>query len=158
MKLAYLQYPTEDWYAKLEPTKEYPRAWITIVDIEVTLSNGYVLKRDKGCIWDGASIPKYLWWLLKPMDEASLGDWIHDELWGDKEEQLKLYDYSTYDARKFADDERLRWRKAQTDTNKVKLFGKTIFSFRTNVKNYLTHYVIRGIGGLFYSKQLKIPT
>lgn len=158
MKLGYLEFPNEEWYKKIEPTKEYPRDWITIVDIEVTLSNGYILKRDKGVIWDGASIPKSLWWLLKPMDEASLGDWIHDELWGDKEEQLKLFNYSSYEARKFADDERLRWRIAQTKINEVKVLGVKLFSFKNNVKNYLTHYVIRGIGGLFYSKQIKIPT
>lgn len=143
MVLGYLQPPYKEWTKKIPKTKEHPRHWITTVDIEVVMSDGYVIKRPKGTIWDGASIPKWLWWLFKPFDEGGMGDWIHDELWKDKEGQFKHFGYNTYISRKFADEERLRWRKSLAPKKKI--------------KNYITHWVIRIVGGLFYSKQLEIP-
>ena len=73
-----------------------------------------------------------------------LGDWIHDELWKDKQRQFEHFDYKIFKARKFADEERLRWRNALAPNKKF--------------KNWITHRVIRLIGGVFYSNQLNIPT
>jgi hypothetical protein len=143
MKLAYLQAPTESWNEEFPRSKTYPRNWVTITDIEVTLSDGYVLKIPDNTIWDGASIPKWLWWLMKPIDEGALGDLIHDQLWVDKRAQFEFFEYDIHAARKFADEERLRWREALAP--------------RKTVKNIVTHRVIRLIGGLYYSKQIQIP-
>jgi hypothetical protein len=144
MKIQYLQKPTQKWTERIPKSKEYPRHWITIVDIEVELSDDYILKIPEGTIWDGASIPKWLWWLLKPIDEGAIGDLIHDELWKDKKAQLAYFGYNIYLARKFADDERKKWRKALAPDKKI--------------KNWITHRVIRLIGGFFYSRQLQIPS
>lgn len=144
MRLRYLQKPTESWNEKLPTSKKYPRHWITTVDIEVTLSNGFVLKKPKGTIWDGASVPKFLWWLFKPIDEGAIGDFIHDSLWTDKKTQLELFHYNIYQARLFADNERLRWR--------------TALAPKKRIKNTITYQFIRKIGGLFYSRELEIPT
>ena len=81
--------PTVQWTERLMPTDEYPRHWVTIIDLEIELSDGQVLNIPKGTIWDGASIPKWLWWLMKPIDEGAIADLLHDWLWGEKENQLK---------------------------------------------------------------------
>ena len=140
----YLQKPNFDWNKRLPKSENYPRHWITCVNIEVELSDGYILNIPKGTIWDGASIPSWLWWLFKPIDEGSFGDLIHDILWKDKEGQLKHFKYNIFDARKFADDERYRWRSSLAPKKKI--------------KNVITHFFIRLIGGFFYSRQLKIPS
>ena len=143
MKLSYLERPKKVWFEKIPKSKQFPRHWRTVVDMEVTLSDGYVLKVAKGATFDGASIPKILWWLFKPIDEAVLGDWIHDELWKDKQGQFEHFNYQIYEARLFADEERLKWRTALAPKKKI--------------KNKITHWVIRLIGGFFYSNQIKIP-
>jgi len=143
MDLNFLQQPEKDWNQRIPKSKEHPRSWMTIVDLEITLSDGYILKRPAGTIWDGASIPSWLWWLWNPIDEGAIGDWIHDELWKDKEGQLKYFKWNIHEARKFADDERNIWRKSLAPKRKV--------------KNFITHWTLRFIGGFFYSRQIKIP-
>ena len=143
MRLKYLERPNENWTVRLPKSKKYPRHWVTTVDIDVTLSDGYVLKTPKGHIWNGASIPSWLWWLMKPIDEAAIGDFIHDRLWEEKQAQFEHFNYEIFKARKFADEERLKWRKALAP--------------KKSIKNIVTHKVIRWIGGFFYSKQMKIP-
>ena len=143
MKLNYLQTPAFPWSTKLPKSKEYPRHWITTVDLEITLSDGYILKRPKGTVWDGASIPTWLWWLMKPIDEGAIGDFIHDMLWTDKQKQFEHFDYNIYKSRKFADDERVKWRDELAP--------------KRHLKTKVTHLIIRAIGGLFYSRQIQIP-
>lgn len=143
MKLEYLQRPFSTWTVRIPKSKEHPRSWVTVIDLEITLSDGYVLKKPAGTIWDGASVPVWLWWLLRPIDEGAIGDFIHDMLWFDKEDQLKYFKYNIFDARKFADNERYLWRSSLAK-------GKRI-------KNIVTHKFIRWFGGFFYSRQLQIP-
>lgn len=143
MKLKYLQKPCCKAIKKLPKSGFYPRHWIITEDIEVELSDGRVITIEQGFITDGASIPKWLWWLFKPVDEAWIGDIIHDYLWINKEQELRHFKFHINDARRFADDERLRWRRALAPNKKI--------------KNSITHGVIRLVGGLFYSKQLEIP-
>ena len=120
MKLSYLENPKKEWFKKIEKSKKYPRHWITIVDLEIELSDGYVLKVPSGSIWDGASIPKWLWWLFKPIDEGALGDFIHDQLWENKDIQLDRFSFNIYQTRLFADNERVKWRKAHAPRLKNK--------------------------------------
>lgn len=143
MKISYLSIPPSNWNASLPKSKKYPRNWVILIDLEIELSDGYILVAPKGTIWDGASIPSWLWWLFSPIDEGALGDFIHDQLWGDKKGQLLHFNYEIYKARKFADKERVKWRNA--------LAPKKI------IKTLITNLVIRVLGGLFYSNQLKIP-
>ncbi|MBT0549164.1 DUF1353 domain-containing protein [Riemerella anatipestifer] len=131
------------WFEKLPKSKEFPRHYITLIDLEIQLSDGYILKIDNGFIWDGASVPSWLHWLFPPIDEGALADLIHDKLWTDKQKQFEYFGYNIYKARKFADDERLLWRKALAPKRKI--------------FNWISHKVIRLLGGLFYSKQIKIP-
>lgn len=133
----------DNWNEKISESEEYPRHWRTTIEINIKLSNNYILNIPKGTIWDGASIPKYFWWIFKPIDKGAIGDLIHDILWLDKENQLKLFDYNVFLTRKFADQERLNIRNILEPSKKF--------------KNYFTHYIIRLIGGFFYSRQLQIP-
>lgn len=144
MEINYLTGVTCNWNEEIPKSNEFKRNWKTNTALTITLSDGHVITIPKGYIWDGASVPKWLWWLFKPIDEAALGDLIHDYLWGDKQGQFEHFNYNIYKARKFADDERLRWRNFLAPKKKI--------------KNYITHYTIRLIGGFFYSQEIKIPT
>lgn len=142
MHLDYLQKPNFVWNERIPKSKEFPRNWRTTRTMLIRLSDRRQLIIPKGTIWDGASIPTWLWWLFKPIDEGALGDLIHDQLWKEKEKELKHFEYNIFKARKFADDERVNWRIAHAPRKKV--------------KTKITNFVIRKIGGFFYSRQIKI--
>jgi hypothetical protein len=143
-------------------SKEFPRHWVTTVDLYIIISDGFIIHRKKGTIWDGASVPKILWWLFKPTDKALLGDFIHDCLWEDKGEQLRRNNYNIYQTRLFADNERNTWREQlilkSEELNQPQIRIKLEKWFILKIKNPVTHKVIRLIGGLYYSRELVIPT
>ncbi len=126
-----------------QPNLKGERTFVVIEDINVVLSDGYKITIKAGTLTDLASVPSWAWSIFKPIDKAFIGDLIHDYLWVDKVEQIKHFDNSPYKARKFADEERLRWRKKLAPNKRF--------------KNWITHRIIRLIGGVFYSRQLKIP-
>lgn len=145
IEISYLEkLPVDKWNEQLPKSKEYPRNWKVIEDLNIQLSDGRKIIIKAETIWDGASIPKWLWWLFKPIDEGALGDLIHDELWKNKQSELENFEYNIFNARKFADEERVKWRNAHAPKKKI--------------KTKITNFVIRKLGGFFYSRQLEIPT
>jgi hypothetical protein len=64
MKIAYLEKPKDGWCERKPKSKQYPRHWIVLEDIEITLSDNSNITIPKGFIWDGASIPKWIWFLF----------------------------------------------------------------------------------------------
>ena len=142
MKLNYLQQP-EYIPIRYVPNYKGERTFELYRSVKVILSDGYVLDIPRGMKTDLASIPFWAWSILKPIDSAFIGDLIHDALWIDKIGQIKHFKGSLFQARKFADKERLLWRNYIAPNKKL--------------KNYLTHFIIRVIGGAFYSRQFKIP-
>ena len=126
-----------------QPKIKGGRTFTVSKDINIMLSDGFEICIKEGTVTDLASVPKWLWSIFTPIDEAFLGDLIHDYLWIDKVGQISHFNNSPYLARKFADEERLRWR--------MKLAPKK------KIKNYITHYVIRLIGSPFYTKKWLIP-
>ena len=142
--IKYLQKPKGVYFIRVKDNKDLPRHWAILKELKIELSNGEIITIPKDYIFDGASVPRILWWLFPPIDSGVMGDLIHDRLWENKKQQLEKYNYNSYKARKFADAERMRWRKGHAK-NKV--------SF-----NIISNLVIRLIGGFFYSKQLNIPT
>lgn len=142
MEINYLQQP-----------ESIPMSFLTYVDgertfeitedIKVTLSDGYVIIIKSGTRTDLASVPNWAWSFFKPIDKAFIGDLIHDYLWVDKVGQINHFNNSIYEARKFADYERYKWRTHLAPNKKF--------------KNWLTHKIIRLIGGFYYSRQLRIP-
>lgn len=142
MKLNLYQKPKRKYCKSIPKSKEHPRHWKTTVNLTITLSNNSVINIPKGYIWDGASIPKVLWKLFPNIELAALCFLIHDFLYTDKENQLKQFNYNIYKTRKFADVEMKLWANNHHPNVKV-----TIFIF---------YKIIRWIGGLFYSKQIKL--
>jgi len=127
-----------------QPIIKGGRTFTVAKDINVVLSDGYEITIKEGTITDLSSVPKWLWSIIQPIDEAFIGDLIHDYLWTDKKGQLEHFDFDIHKARKFADDERFKWRCKIAPNRKL--------------KNWITHRFLRLFGGLWYSKQLNIPS
>ena len=142
--IKYLDKPKGVYFIRVKNNKDLPRHWTVLKELKIELSDGEIITIPENYIFDGASVPKSLWWLFPPIDKGVMGDLIHDRLWENKAEQLQKFDFNSYKARKFADAERMRWRKAHAQDKKV--------------FNFISNLVIRLIGGLYYSKQLNIPT
>ena len=141
MEASYFISPTKIHLAYL-PNEKGERAFEVSEDIAVLLSDNRLIIIPAGFKTDLASIPQWLWSIIKPIDKAFIADLIHDHLWVSKLDEIAHFG-DIYQARKFADSERLKWRNALAPKKKF--------------KNYLTHYVIRLFGGFFYSRQIKIP-
>lgn len=119
------------------------RRFVVSEDMFVTLSDGREILIEEGFETDLMSIPSWAWSILKPFDKGIIGDIIHDKLWVIKKEEFQHFNFNIFESRKFADEERLKWRQSLVPNLKI--------------KNLITHKVIRWIGGFFYSKQIKIP-
>lgn len=118
------------------------KIWFLGEDMEIVLSDKRVIIIPKGFETDLSSIPSFLWGLFKPFDKGLLGDLIHDYLWEEKMAET-LYFNNAYKAQKFADDERLKWRRKLAKEYKI--------------KNWITHAALRVFGGKYYSGKKKIP-
>jgi hypothetical protein len=126
------------------PNEKNERTFEISEEIAILLPDGYLIVIPKGFKTDLSSVPSWLWSVIKPIDKALIADIIHDYLWVQQAEEIKRFAGSSYAARKYADDMRLQLRN--------------ILAPKKKLKNYLTHYVIRLVGGLFYSRQIKIPS
>lgn len=147
MKLNYYDNPEElkkPIKLSYQPIVKGGRTFTVAEDIEVVLSDGFSIVIKEGTITDLSSVPKCLWSIFTPIDEGFIADLIHDYLWIDKVGQITHFDNSPYQARKFADDERNRWR--------VKLAP------RMRLKNFVTHWFLRVFGSPFYNRKFKIPS
>ncbi len=142
MEIKYLETPDQIPLMYLCNGKS-ERRFVTAEKISVELSDGSVLIIEKGFETDLSSVPGWLWSFCRPLDRGMIGDLIHDKLWSEKQFELERFDWSIYATRKFADDERHRWRKKLVPHKWL--------------KNAITHRVIRWVGGFFYSHQLRIP-
>ena len=141
METIYFAQPQKICLAYL-PSESGERAFEVSEDIAVLLTDNRVIIIEKGFRTDLASVPQWLWSIIKPIDKAFMADLIHDKLWVSQFKEIEHFG-GTYQARLFADTERLKWRNALAPNKKV--------------KNYFTHYVIRLLGGFYYSRQIKIP-
>lgn len=114
------------------------KRWFLGEDMEIVLSDGRTIIIPKGFETDLSSIPGFLWGLFKPFDEGLLGDLIHDYLYaidGHKTEEIKHFG-NVIKARKWADEERLRWRRKLAKEYKI--------------KNWITHKAVRIFGNGVY--------
>lgn len=119
------------------------RRFAVCESMKIHLSDESILIIQKGFETDLSSVPGWAWSLFRPIDAGFIGDLIHDKLWADKKDELERYDWEIYRARKFADDERHRWRSSLVPEKRL--------------KNWITHRFLRWIGGFYYSRQLNIP-
>ncbi len=142
MKINYLEQLDKIPLAYL-PNEKNGRTFEVYEAIDIILSDGRLITIEKGYKTDLSSVPSWAWSIFKPMDSGLLGDLIHDWLWSNKVQEIEWFDGDIHRARRFADMERLKWRKALASDKKF--------------KNAVTHYIIRAVGGLFYSRQIDIP-
>lgn len=117
------------------------RRWFLGEDMEIVLSDKRVIIIPKGFETDLSSIPSWLWGLFKPFDEGLLGDLIHDYLWENKADEIKHFG-SIIKARRWADEERLRWRRKLAKEYKI--------------KNWVTHKAVRIFGNGVYVGRRKL--
>ena len=100
--------------------------YMLLVDVEIELSNGEMIKIPKGYVWDLASVPRFLWAICPPDSDAELAFLIHDFLYENK-----------INSRKWADKEMLLWSKQTNGTNKISI---------RNIDNYVRYYAVRIAG------------
>lgn len=96
-------------------------------DVDIRLSNGDVIKIEKGFQWDLSSVPRFLHGILSPDGDFEAAAMIHDWLY-----QNKLY------TRKFNDKEMLLWSNA-------------INGNRTD--NFIRWIAVRAFGWIVYRKK-----
>lgn len=120
------------------------RKWYLGEDMEIVLSDKRVIIIPKGFETDLSSIPSIFWGMFKPFDKGLLGDLIHDYLWDKSRKPLEIsYFGNEKKARRWSDEERLRWRRKLAKEFKI--------------KNWVTHKALRMFGGGVYSGRRKLP-
>lgn len=100
-------------------------------EINVMLSNGMIITIPNGYVWDLASVPRLLWWLVPPDSDAEIAFLIHDHLYENK-----------IISKDFADNEMLLWSK---ETN-----GRKNVSLR-NIDNYVRYYAVKWFGKIAWN-------
>lgn len=95
-------------------------------DLTIELSNKQVICIEKGYVWDLASVPRFLWWLMPPDSDAEIAFLIHDYLYENR-----------IISKEFADKEMLIWS--------IVLNGRKLLSLR-NIDNSLRYYAVKWFG------------
>lgn len=124
------------------------RTFILLDDIKCHLSDGQIIIIPKGFTTDLMSIPKFLWSFMGPFDSAFIADLIHDFLYDDKITQITHFKNNIYQAQKFADKERHKWRLIITDN---------LPNNNLKVKNFITNIVLKLFAKDFYIRKYQIP-
>lgn len=144
--LPYTQKNIDDY--KLKGININKRTFIILDDIKCVLSDGQIIIIPKGFTTDLMSIPRWLWSILSPFDSALIGDIIHDYLYTDKLTQIQFFNNNIYQAQKFADEERNKWR------NKI---TKEIPNNNLKFKNWITNNILKLFAKNFYIRKYQIP-
>lgn len=113
--------------------------YMLLESLQVILSNGDIILIPSGFVWDLASVPRWLWSLIPPDNDAELAFLIHDYLYTES----KRLGYS----QKFCDNEMKIWSKELNGTKKL-------FSAR-NFDNQTRYIAIRLFGKKVFNKNLK---
>lgn len=108
-------------------------------DFVLELDNGNCINFEKGFEWDLSSVPKFIWWLLKPFGRFDLAYLAHDKVY-----QLKGDLGSFKLTRKQADDLMLDIC--------LKLVGTKRISFR-KIDAYTRYIFVRLFGWVVWNKK-----
>ena len=146
MRLDYLEQPKSIPLAFI-PNSKGERGWIVSKDINVILSDGYKLHIPRGFKTDLRSVPKALWGIIRPYNNALMAYIIHDRLYADKIGQMVHFSKdglaSPYKAKKFADEEMFKWATALAPHRKL--------------ENYLSYLAVRWFGNPVYWGRKSVP-
>ena len=124
------------------------RSFGVLDDIKCHLSDGQIITIPKGFVTDLMSIPSWAWSLFAPFDSALIGDLIHDFLYVDKLNQINHFKLNIYQAQKFADAERNKWREQ---------ISNNIENNNLKFKNWFTNKILTLFAKDFYNKKYIIP-
>ena len=92
-------------------------------DIKIELSNKRIITIPSGFVFDGSSVPRFLWWVFPSYGDFFFAAMIHDWCY--------MTDYRANEigikkARKFADKEMLIWSNILNDKNRFKKIDNTL--------------------------------
>lgn len=110
-------------------SKKNGRFWVIVEPLTIKLSNEHIISVHKGFYYDMATIPPFIWSVIKPYDDALIAYLIHDYLY--------IYQEKHDLTRSEADREMLIWANI---TNKNKL------------NNYVRYLFVRLFGWLWWKK------
>ena len=97
---------------------KHEKFWKIEKPVEVLLSNGEVIVIPEGFQYDMATVPKWLWSIVRPFNDALMGTLIHDYLY------MCQGNHSM--TRAEADLEYLKWNNT-TNANKLDNYTRYIF-------------------------------
>lgn len=107
-------------------------------DVKILLSNNKNITIPKGFEWDLSSVPRIFSWILLPYGNFLIAALIHDWLY-----QNRIFVTENWfgghseKARKFSDDEMLKWSRSMQKTKKISFY---------NIDNNLRHKAVRWFG------------
>lgn len=113
-------------YVYSRKSKKY---WKIIIPITIQLSTGAIISIPKGFEYDNASVPQFLWGIVKPVNDGLLASLIHDYLYINKHKHNMT--------QKQCDDEMLFW---------LKIINKE------PIDNYIRYYAVRLFGWTKWNK------
>ena len=87
---------------------------VILNDLTIELSNNKVIKIEKGFTFDRSSVPQFLWSILPPETDTLIAYLIHDWFFSYNKLIIHWFAGDSEKARKFADDEMLKWCRAMT--------------------------------------------
>jgi hypothetical protein len=102
--------------------------WKIQKPLTVELSNGKIINIEKGFMYDMSTVPKWLWSIVRPINDGLFGYLVHDRLYSVRNHNM---------TRKQVDKEMLYWTNI-INSNKF--------------DNYLRYYVVRLLGWLWWNK------
>ena len=101
--------------------------WMIIQPLTVKLSTGDIINIPRGFVYDMATVPKWLWSIVRPFNDGLIGFLIHDYLYVHQEKHSLT--------RKQADREMLYWLNI-TNSNKF--------------DNYIRYCIVRLLGWMWW--------
>ena len=116
----------EQSYVYSYKSKKY---WMITKQIDILLSDNTIISIPKGFYYDMATVPKYLWSIIRPFNDALFATLIHDYLYIHQE----THNMTRYQA----DNEFLSWSN---------IINKNKFD------NYLRYLFVRIFGWLWWKK------
>lgn len=101
--------------------------WMIIQPLTVQLSTGDIINIPRGFVYDMATVPKWLWSIIRPFNDGLIAFLIHDYLYVHQDKHSLN--------RKQVDNEMLFWLNI-TNNNKF--------------DNYLRYYIVRLLGWMWW--------
>lgn len=117
---------------------ESDKYFVTLLPIQIELTNGKTITIPKGYYFDGSSTPKFIRGIMPRYGAFMFAALIHDWMYYTDHQRERL---GVDKARKFADEEMLRWSNA--------INNRTYVNY---LDNYLRYWAVRLFGKKVYER------